>query len=159
MNPSDEQSNLDAGRMAAEEEKWVTAVEYVLDAMLKNHKSQELYKKVAERLRNLGIETGDITTPYVNTIPLEKEPSYPGDHAIEWRIRSYIRWNAMAMVVKANRLHPGIGGHISTFASCATLYEVAFNHFLRGRDRNRLRVSAALNHNGVRAHVKQANEA
>jgi pyruvate dehydrogenase E1 component len=137
VNPSDEQSNLDAGRMAAEEEKWVTAVEYVLDAMLKNHKSQELYKKVAERLRNLGIETGDITTPYVNTIPLEKEPSYPGDHAIEWRIRSYIRWNAMAMVVKANRLHPGIGGHISTFASCATLYEVAFNHFLRGRDRNR----------------------
>jgi len=137
VNPSDEQSNLDAGRMAAEEEKWVTAVEYVLDAMLKNHKSQELYKKVAERLRNLGIETGDITTPYVNTIPLEKEPSYPGDHAIEWRIRSYIRWNAMAMVVKANRLHPGIGGHISTFASCATLYEVAFNHFLRGGDRNR----------------------
>ena len=137
MNPSDEQSNLDAGRMAAEEEKWVTAVEYVLDAMLKNHKSQESYKKVAERLRNLGIETGAITTPYVNTIPLEKEPSYPGDHAIEWRIRSYIRWNAMAMVVKANRLHPGIGGHISTFASCATLYEVAFNHFLRGGDRNR----------------------
>src|SRR5678815_2135627 len=91
--------------MAAEEEKWVTAVEYVLDAMLKNHKSQESYKKVAERLRNLGIETGDITTPYVNTIPLEKEPSYPGDHAIEWRIRSYIRWNAMAMVVTVSYTH------------------------------------------------------
>jgi pyruvate dehydrogenase E1 component len=73
-----------------------------------------------------------ITTPYVNTIPTEQEPPYPGDREIERRIKSYIRWNAMAMVVKANRIHDGLGGHISTFASSATLYEVGFNHFFRG---------------------------
>jgi len=73
-------------------------------------------------------------TPYVNTIAKSEQPTYPGDHATEWRIRSLVRWNAMAMVVRANRKSPGIGGHISTFASAATLFEVAFNHFLRGHD-------------------------
>ncbi|MBI4341034.1 MAG: pyruvate dehydrogenase (acetyl-transferring), homodimeric type [Candidatus Omnitrophica bacterium] len=75
-----------------------------------------------------------MTSPYVNTIPAEAEPPYPGDREIERRIKSYIRWNAMAMVVKANRIHDGLGGHISTYASCATLYEVGFNHFFRGSD-------------------------
>ena len=70
-------------------------------------------------------------TPYVNTIPLEDQPMYPGDRDIERRIRSIIRWNAMAMVVRANRLYAGLGGHISTFASAATLFEVGFNHFFR----------------------------
>ena len=78
-----------------------------------------------------------VTTPYVNTIPPEQEPPYPGDREIERRIKSYIRWNAMAMVVKANRVREGIGGHISTYASCATLYEVGFNHFFRGGDAGR----------------------
>ncbi len=78
-----------------------------------------------------------VNTPYVNTIPADQEPPYPGDRDIERRIKSYIRWNAMAMVVKANRIHDGIGGHISTFASCATLYEVGFNHFFRGGDGGR----------------------
>jgi len=72
-------------------------------------------------------------TPYVNTIPVAQQPAYPGDWQTERRIKSYIRWNAMAMVVNANRRHSGLGGHISTYASAATLYEVAFNHFLRGR--------------------------
>ncbi len=75
-----------------------------------------------------------ITTPYVNTIPVEKQPPYPGDREIERRIKSLIRWNAMAMVVRANRESSGIGGHISTYASAATLYEVGFNHFFRGKD-------------------------
>ncbi len=79
-----------------------------------------------------------ISTPYVNTILPEKEVPYPGDREIERRIKSFIRWNAMAMVVKANRIHNGIGGHISTYASCATLYEVGFNHFFRGGDGDRL---------------------
>jgi len=70
-------------------------------------------------------------TPYVNTIPTAEQPPYPGDRAIERRIKSLIRWNAMAMVVRANRREAGIGGHISTFASCATLYEVGFNHFFQ----------------------------
>jgi len=72
-------------------------------------------------------------TPYVNTIPRAQQPPYPGDRAIERRIKSFVRWNAMAMVVRANRLAEGIGGHISTYASVATLYEVAFNHFFRAR--------------------------
>ena len=75
-----------------------------------------------------------INTPYVNTIPADREPAYPGDRELERKIKSYIRWNAMAMVVNANRNHAGIGGHISTYASAATLYEVAFNHFFRGDD-------------------------
>ena len=78
-----------------------------------------------------------LSTPYVNTIPAEKEPPYPGDREVERKIKSYIRWNAMAMVVKSNRVHDGLGGHISTYASCATLYEVGFNHFFRGADGDR----------------------
>ncbi|MBX3028446.1 pyruvate dehydrogenase (acetyl-transferring), homodimeric type [bacterium] len=70
-------------------------------------------------------------TPYVNTIPADRQPLYPGDTQLERRIRALIRWNAMAMVVRANRLYSGIGGHISTYASCATLFEVGFNHFFR----------------------------
>ena len=73
-------------------------------------------------------------SPYINTIPVETQPTYPGNAEIEWRIRSLVRWNAMAMVVRANRKLEGIGGHISTFASAATLYEVAFNHFFRGKN-------------------------
>ncbi len=72
-------------------------------------------------------------TPYINTIPVEEEVPYPGDRAIERRIKSLIRWNAMAMVVRANKHDPGIGGHISTYASLATLTEVGHNHFFHGR--------------------------
>jgi len=72
-------------------------------------------------------------TPYINTIPVDEQPRYPGNREIERRIKSIIRWNAMAMVVRANRNAPGIGGHISTYASAATLYEVGFHHFFRGK--------------------------
>jgi pyruvate dehydrogenase E1 component len=71
-------------------------------------------------------------TPYVNTIPPESQPPYPGNIEIEDRVKSIIRWNALAMVSEANAKTPGIGGHISTYASAATLYEVGFNHFFRG---------------------------
>jgi pyruvate dehydrogenase E1 component len=73
-------------------------------------------------------------TPYTNTIPRDRQPRYPGSREIERRLRSIIRWNAMAMVVQANLEDSGIGGHISTYASAATLYEVGFNHFFRGKD-------------------------
>ena len=73
-------------------------------------------------------------TPYVNTIPGERQPQYPGNLDIERRVKSIIRWNALAMVSEANARTPGIGGHISTYASAATLYEVGFNHFFRGND-------------------------
>ena len=72
-------------------------------------------------------------TPYVNTIPSDQQVPYPGDREMERRIKSLIRWNAMAMVVRANRAKDGIGGHISTYQSIATLYEVGFNHFFRGK--------------------------
>jgi pyruvate dehydrogenase E1 component len=74
-----------------------------------------------------------VTTPYLNTIPVQEQVPYPGDRAIERRIKSIIRWNAAAMVVRANKYDPNIGGHISTFASLATLSEVGFNHFFRAR--------------------------
>jgi len=72
-------------------------------------------------------------TPLVNTIPPQAQAPFPGDRRIERRIKSFARWNAMAMVVRANRANEGIGGHISTYASCATLFEIGFNHFFRGR--------------------------
>src|SRR5262252_3266686 len=71
-------------------------------------------------------------TPYINTIPVDRQPPYPGSREIERRIKSLARWNALAMVVRANRDESGIGGHISTYASAATLLEVGFNHFFRG---------------------------
>lgn len=73
-------------------------------------------------------------TPYINTIDVKQQPAFPGNRELEWRIRSIIRWNAMAMVVRANRHHDGIGGHISTYASAAMLYEMGFNHFFKGKD-------------------------
>ena len=72
-------------------------------------------------------------TPYVNSIPVAQQPAFPGNQALERRIKSLVRWNALSMVVRANKLSDGIGGHISTFASAATLYEVGFNHFFRGK--------------------------
>jgi pyruvate dehydrogenase E1 component len=97
-------------------------------------RARYLLAKLLERAHEtrLGIP-GAITTPYVNTIPLEEQPEYPGDEDIERRIRRFIRWNAAVMVVKANHREKGIGGHLSTFASSATLYEVGFNHFFKGK--------------------------
>ena len=77
-------------------------------------------------------------TPYINTIHRDKQPRFPGNREIERRIKSIVRWNAMAMVVRANREHSGLGGHISTFASAATLYEIGFNHFFRAPSGNHL---------------------
>ncbi len=122
-------------------QKWLDSLEYMLEYVLKDRDSEEsllLVEKLITRLRGSGLKIAPtVGTPYINTIPVGKEPPYPGDREIERRIKSLVRWNAMAMVVKANRIHHGIGGHISTFASCATLYEVAFNHFFRGGDGDR----------------------
>ena len=74
------------------------------------------------------------STDYINTIPPEREPWFPGDEYVERRIRAYIRWNAAVMVSRANRPGLGVGGHIATYASAASLYEVGFNHFFRGKD-------------------------
>ena len=123
-------------------QRWLDSLEFVLEYLLKNLDSAEapqLVERLIARLRDSGVKiTSAVGTPYINTIAAAEEPPYPGDREIERRIKSYIRWNAMAMVVKANRIHHGIGGHISTFASCATLYEVGFNHFFRGGDNGSL---------------------
>src|ERR671919_1845564 len=120
--------------------KWMASLEYVLGYILKNEESEQatlLLEALIERLRKSGLRIPlSVNTSYINSIPPEEAPAYPGNREIERRIKSYIRWNAMAMVVKANRLHPDIGGHISTYASAATLYEVGFNHFFRGGAEN-----------------------
>jgi pyruvate dehydrogenase E1 component len=122
--------------VADEQDRWLDSLELVLESVLKDQKAVKLpllIERLKERLREAGMPVPEsVSTPYLNTIPPEHEPPYPGDREIERRIKSYIRWNAMAMVVNANRTHGGLGGHISTYASSATLYEVAFNHFFRG---------------------------
>ncbi len=118
--------------------KMFDSLEFFLEGVLQNWAPSQvarLLDRLTEYLRSSGQNVPMIAqTPYINTIPKEEEPEYPGSRQIERKIKSYIRWNAMAMVVKANRLHKDIGGHISTYASCATLYEVAFNHFFRGNN-------------------------
>lgn len=109
-----------------------------LDAVVEERGPERAHFLLSKLLQHMHVEKMPlpalIQTPYVNTIPPSKEPGYPGDEHIEKRIRRYIRWNAVAMVVKANRKYAGIGGHLSTYASAATLYEVGFNHFFRGPD-------------------------
>jgi pyruvate dehydrogenase E1 component len=98
-------------------------------------RTEALLAALTDHARRAGVPvTTAIRTPQVNTIPAAQEPPYPGDLELERRIKSIVRWNAMAMVVRANRQAGGIGGHISTYASAATLYEVAFNHFFHGKD-------------------------
>ena len=116
-----------------ETQEWMASLNYVLKS-----KGPDRVRFLIEQLRDRAAEEGiqsaeDTQTPYVNTIPLKDQPAFPGNRAIERRLKSIVRWNAMAMVVRANKRPGGVGGHISTFASSATLYEVAYNHFFQGR--------------------------
>ncbi len=99
--------------------------------------NSNLKEQLRQKRAGAATPSNALSTPYVNTIPVEDEPPYPGDRELERRIKSQVRWNAMAMVVNANRIYHGIGGHISTYASAATLYEVGFNHFFHGGDGGR----------------------
>jgi len=117
-----------------ETEEWLDSLDSVVDQRGKT-RARFLVSKLLERARELQVGVpATVSTPYVNTIPPEQEPWFPGDEFIERRIRAYIRWNAAVMVIKANKHADGIGGHLSTFASSASLYEVGFNHFFRGKD-------------------------
>ncbi len=122
-------------------DRWIESLEFVIETVLRDRETAQvplLLERLVTRLRESGVPIPNtVSTPYVNTIPPDKEPPYPGNREIERRIKSYTRWNAMAMVVAANRMHSGLGGHISTFASAATLYDVAFNHFLHGGEGDR----------------------
>src|ERR1700732_1582481 len=97
-----------------------------------------LARRILEQIRDRAIVSGveipfTANTPYVNTIPVSQQAAFPGDQEMERRIKSLARWNALAMVVRANRVEHNIGGHISTYGSAATLFEIGFNHFFRGR--------------------------
>jgi len=117
-----------------ETQEWLDSLSAVVDAQGKT-RARFLMSKLLERARELQVgHPATVSTPYVNSIPAEEEPWFPGDEHVERRIRAYIRWNAAVMVAKANKHADGIGGHLSTFASSASLYEVGFNWFFRGKD-------------------------
>ncbi len=116
-----------------ETKEWLDSLQYVLERSGPQRVTR-LLQDLNINARKHGVKIPfTANTPYINTIPADQEPPYPGSREIERRIKSLIRWNAMAMVVRANREEAGIGGHISTFASAATLYEVGMNHFFKGR--------------------------
>jgi len=128
---SDKKKELDINEVETRE--WLYSLDYVLQ-----HGGPERVKELLQQLQIRAHKAGvsipfSANTPYINTIPREKQAPFPGDREIERRIKSIIRWNAMAMVVRANKMESGIGGHISTYASAATLYEIGFNHFFKGR--------------------------
>jgi len=126
---------IDAAALeAVETREWLESLDYVL-AQGDKTRVVRLLDALRVRARMAGVRPpSTVTTPYINTIAPHEQVPMPGDRAIERRIKSLVRWNALAMVVRANRESDGIGGHISTYQSAATLYEVAFNHFFRGKD-------------------------
>jgi pyruvate dehydrogenase E1 component len=117
---------------AAETREWLDS----LTGVLQTHgpaRASYLLTQLKHKAFRSGVEIPfTANTPYINTIPRDRQAPFPGSREIERRIKSLVRWNAMAMVVRANKATAGIGGHISTYASAATLYEVGFNHFFRG---------------------------
>jgi len=117
-----------------ETQEWLDSIDSVLQAYGPDRAHFLLNSMIDHARRSGAYLPYSATTAYLNTIPVSQEPEYPGDRAIERRIEAYIRWNAMAMVVQANRRSPEYGGHIASYASSATLYEVGFNHFWHGSD-------------------------
>ncbi|HEY8922217.1 MAG TPA: pyruvate dehydrogenase (acetyl-transferring), homodimeric type [Candidatus Limnocylindria bacterium] len=118
----------------AETQEWLDSLDGVV-SQAGPERARFIIYKLLKRARQLQVGLPPLVqTRYVNTISTEQEPNFPGDEKMEHRIRQMIRWNALAMVLRANSSFEGIGGHLSTYASAATLYEVGFNHFFRGRD-------------------------
>jgi pyruvate dehydrogenase E1 component len=119
-----------------ETQEWLDS----LDAVLENEgveRAHYLLERLIDKARRSGAYLPfSANTAYLNTIPVQKQERFPGDRAMERRIRSFVRWNAMAMVVQANRLSTELGGHISSFASSATLFDVGYNHFYRARGKD-----------------------
>ncbi len=114
-----------------ETSEWLEALDQIVDEAGPD-RAAYLLETLLKRAREFGVATPQtIHTPYINTIPAHEEVAYPGDRGLERRLKSLIRWNAAAMVVRANKYDPNIGGHISTYASLATISEVGFNHFFR----------------------------
>src|ERR671935_579186 len=121
---------------AVETREWLESLDYVLQSGGPG-KVARLLRELTIHARQNGVKLPfSANTPYINTIPAEDQVLMPGSPDVERRIKSLVRWNAAAMVVRANKAEEGIGGHISTYASAATLYEVAQNHFFRGASEN-----------------------
>jgi pyruvate dehydrogenase E1 component len=117
-----------------ETQEWLDSFDQLVNDEGQSRARFVLYK-LLKRARQLHVGLPPLTqTRYINTISPEQEPFFPGDESLELRIRRIIRWNAVAMVLRANNQYSGIGGHLSTYASSASLYEVGFNHFFRGKD-------------------------
>jgi len=113
--------------------EWLDSLDSVIEIGGRS-RARYLLARLMERAREQGVGVpAMVTSDYINTIPPEQEPWFPGDEVLERRIRAYIRWNAMAMVDRSNHRFDGLGGHLSTFASAAALYDVGFNHFFRGK--------------------------
>jgi len=133
----DDSDKRRAEESASETQEWLQSLDEVLDRA-GPERVCELFRQLSGFAQMKGVRLPfTANTPYLNTIPPTEQPPYPGDLELEYRISSIIRWNAMAMVVKANRAEEGIGGHIATYASMATLFEVGFNHFFRGNGPDR----------------------
>ena len=117
-----------------ETNEWLESLDAVVDHAGRG-RARYLMLRMLERSRQQQVGVPALrSTDYINTIPPEREPWFPGDEDVERRIRAYIRWNAAIMVHRAQRPGVGVGGHISSYASSASLYEVGFNHFFRGKD-------------------------
>ena len=117
-----------------ETQEWLDSLDAIVDAHGKA-RAQVLMNKLLARAKELQIGLPSlVSTPYINSIAPDQEPWFPGDETMEQRIRAVIRWNAMSMVVRANHKSEGIGGHLASYASSASLIEVGFNHFFRGKD-------------------------
>jgi pyruvate dehydrogenase E1 component len=122
------------GLEVLETREWLDSLDYVLSKGGPDRAGRLLQQLALHARRAAGLNLPfTATTPYQNTIPSRTQAPFPGSQEMERRIKSLVRWNALAMVIRANKIQEGIGGHISTFASAATLYEVAFNHFLRAK--------------------------
>ncbi|MFO7495487.1 MAG: pyruvate dehydrogenase (acetyl-transferring), homodimeric type [Desulfobacterales bacterium] len=129
----DSEHRPEAHEIEAENREWRESLDYVLDSQ-GPERVRDLLRRLQVRARERDVRIPfTANTPYLNTIPVSRQPVFPGSREIERRIKSIVRWNAMAMVVRANRQSDGIGGHISTYASSATLFEVGFNHFFRAK--------------------------
>ncbi len=114
--------------------EWLESLDAVNSAAGKT-RARYLLGRLNQHARKMQLGNAEhISTDYINTIPTEQQTFFPGDEHVERRIRAFIRWNAAAMVIRANKASDGIGGHLSTFASSASLYEVGFNHFFRGKE-------------------------
>src|SRR5271165_4493715 len=119
-----------------ETQEWLDALEGVL-----RHEGprrvEELIERVVDHAQASGVRVPHVVqTPYVNTIPLSRQPPMPGNPELEARLRHYTRWNAMVMVTRANAVSSELGGHVASYASSATLYDVGFNHFFRAPSEN-----------------------